>query len=279
MHARLLPNHVILRLPPGKGALLRAAALEASARGEEVLLLSPEADLADACAALGAGAGSGAFGPRELRVLQAYLDATAGGPARPSVKDMVAQAALEGLSAAELEARAAAEGAAAARRAALRDALQRSRDDAAYWAMLGKRSSGSAAAAAGGAQGLRAFAPQATLGAGLVLALASATLLGYFIGRNLFGAGSQGAWVLALIVGVGTLVLEATLLLLRLGRADSLEAARAAAAAEAAAARRRGGGAAEPAQHASDSMAAVDAAGSAAAGSGASTGLRRRNVS
>jgi hypothetical protein len=233
MH-RLVPNIVILRLAPGQGSELRAAALEAATHGPELLLAAPLPapleDLEGACAALGASAASGAFGPRELALLQQYLDASAAAAAdaavqpRAPVKELVARARLEGLGAEARAAAAAAEGAGAARRAALRLALQRSQEEAEYSRMLGRRS---AAAAAPADAGLRALAPQAALGGGLLLALGSATLLGYCIGRNMFGEGSDGAWVLALAFGAATLVLEATLLLLRLGRQEGLEAARA----------------------------------------------------
>jgi hypothetical protein len=299
MH-RLVPNTVILRLAPGQGSELRAAALEAAARGPELLLTAPlPAPLEDAegaCAALGACAASGAFGPRELALLQQYLDAAAaaataaaangGAPPRaapPPVKELVARARLEGLSAEERAARAAEEGAGEARRVALRAALQRSQEEAEYSRLVGRRG-----AAAPADQGLRALAPQAALGGGLLLALGSATLLGYLLGRNMFGEGSAGAWVLALAFGAATLVLEATLLLLRLGRQEGLEADRAkqrareaalvrSRAGAAAGAQGAGGGSGAPAAGAEGGAAGSGSGGgSSSSGGGAPSGLRRR---
>jgi hypothetical protein len=220
MH-KLVPNIIILRLRPGTGLQLRSAALLASTSVEDAAC-APEAR-----ARLGACAESGAFGPAELSGLQAYLEATAGGHSFPSVKAMVAAASLEGLSAEEAAARHSEESAAAARRAALRASLQKAAEEEVYAGMLGKARGGARGpGVAGGGSTLRDFAPQAALGGGLLLALASAALLGYSIGRNMFGEKSGGAWVTCLAFAIGTLVLEATLIVLRLGRADSLESSR-----------------------------------------------------
>jgi hypothetical protein len=218
---KLVPNLVVLRLPPGHGQQLRAAAAEASASGSSVLCLRNVCPAS--LAALGESAASGAFGPKELALLQEYLDVAAESapPAYPSVKQMVAAASLEGLSEAELAARTLQELQARARRAAVRAGLQAAAEAAEYSRMTGVKPQGE-----GVGEGLRAFAPQAAAGSGLLLALLSATLLGYFLGRNLFGVGSDGAWIMALVCGGGTLLLEGALLLLRLSRAEALEAQR-----------------------------------------------------
>ena len=142
--------------------------------------------------ALAAAASTGVFGRSELDALRLFLLSNGG----PSLRELTAAAQEEGLSPTEAAARADAERvrlvrAAEARR--LREARAEERD---YQALL--RGSGGGAGPGGGGgvaqevAALRAVAPQASMGAGLLLALVSATLMGYFLGQRLYGAGSSG---------------------------------------------------------------------------------------
>jgi len=135
----------------------------------------------------------------------------------PTVKELVQEAEWEGLSE---EGRLEKKKAAAAfqmRRDAARESQRLAAEEAEYQRLLGGQGR------TVNPDGLRAYAPQAALGGGLLIALLSATLLGYFLGHNIFGPNSTGAWTLALMFGIGTLVLEGTLLVLRLSRNDSYE--------------------------------------------------------
>ena len=202
---RLVPNHVVLRLRPEAGTLLRQATRDAGNAVEDE-------NLSEECRAnLLASAESGIYGVQELSALSAFL-AKEG---KYSVKELVVEAEWEGLSEKEHALKTSALLASQKDNERRREALRAAADREEYSRLLGIKK-------VVGGEGLREFAPQAALGGGLLIALVSATLLGYFLGLNLLGP--SGAWTVALIFGIGTLILEATLLLLRLSRHDVMEA-------------------------------------------------------
>lgn len=211
---RLLPNVVILRLPPLVGLRLRQTALRVGTEG----IKTAAASLAQRTPfqSLISASESGVFGTADLSTLSTYLQLETN-PNGPTVKELVQEAEWEGLSE---EGRLEKERAAAAsqiRRDAARESQWLAAEEAEYQRLLGGQGRTITS------DSLRAFAPQAALGGGLLIALLSATLLGYFLGHNIFGPNSTGAWTLALVFGIGTLVLEGTLLVLRLSRNDSYE--------------------------------------------------------
>lgn len=209
---RLLPNVVILRLPPLVGSRLRQAALKVGTEGIQKLTVE---DPTSTFHRLIAASESGVFGTADLSALSTYLqqDGTLG----PTVKELVQEAEWEGLSEEQRAEKEKDAEASQMRRDAARELQRLAAEEAEYQRLLGGQGR------AKNADGLRAFAPQAALGGGLLIALLSATLLGYFLGHNIFGPNSTGAWTLALLFGIGTLVLEGTLLVLRLSRNDAHE--------------------------------------------------------
>ena len=202
---RLVPNRVLVRLRPDAGTSLRAAARRAGAEDDENLISR------ECRENLLTSAESGIFGTLELSVLSTFLTKEG---SSITVKELVAEAEWEGLSEEERASKSLELLASDEARARRREALRAAAEEDDYNRLIGKKEGLKD-------EGLRAFAPQAALGGSLLVALVSATLLGYFLGRNLFGP--KGAWTIALIFGVGTLILEATLLLLRLSRSDAME--------------------------------------------------------
>ena len=235
MHSRLVPDIVVLRLASGKGTQLRSSCLSVSS-----LATTEPAD----AAALLQAASSGVFGVSELSLLQRLLNESEG----RSVREMVLAAEEEGLSAEALAALAASRAASSAAAASRRRGLEARAAERDYQALL-QSSKGAAAPTP-----LREVAAQASMGGGLFLVLLSATLMGYYLGVQLYGKGSTGvsvsprshrvenlfallslltllglllprnhlqAWVCALICAVGTLVLEGGLMVLRMSRADA----------------------------------------------------------
>jgi len=128
------------------------------------------------------------FGVSELAVLQRLLDGAGSGGGAPSVRDMVLASEEEGLSEGALAALRASRAAAGAAAAGRRGALQARAAERAYQALLARGSGASAREAAP----VRTVATQASLGGGLFLVLLSAALMGYYLGLQLYGAGSTG---------------------------------------------------------------------------------------
>jgi hypothetical protein len=87
--------------------------------------------------------------------------------------------------------------------------------------------------AAGKADSIAGYATQASHGLGLLLAFLSSVALGYYAGHVLYGQASGMPLTLAVLAGAACVMVEGSLLLIRLSKAD-------ASAAPAAAARERG---------------------------------------
>lgn len=178
MYSRLIPDHIVLRLAPEKGGLLRSACLSASSL--------PAVQPSERASLLSA-AKTGLFGVSELSLLQRLLDG-AGRVGAPSVREMVLAAEEDGLSSEALAALRASRAASANATAARRLALEARAAEREYQALLRRDGAG----ADEGASSLRAVAPQVSLGGGLFLVLLSATLMGYYLGIQLYGRGSTG---------------------------------------------------------------------------------------
>lgn len=70
----------------------------------------------------------------------------------------------------------------------------------------------------------RHMSQQIQIGVSALFALLSAAAVGYYLGRQLYGAGSTQEWLFALIAGVVLLVVEMVLLISRLAKVDAAEA-------------------------------------------------------
>jgi hypothetical protein len=71
------------------------------------------------------------------------------------------------------------------------------------------------------ALGLNLYSQQASIGGSLLVVLVSASLLGYFVGRAIFGADSAKPFVVAIVCGMAMLMVEGVLVVTRLSKVDA----------------------------------------------------------
>jgi len=229
--------------------IVRADAASALAAAAGAAAASPRVAAADA-AALRAAAATGVFGARALAALERAL--VAGGARAGAVRELVAadeaaRAAASGTQTAD--SRAAADAARAARRVTARVRAEHRDYDALARSVGGGAAARAESALAGPAAGLFGAAGGAALGGGLVIAIASASLFGFYVGGSIWGRGSpnvrgrfrvgvtlggeshpppplQQSYAAAAVAAMATLMLEGVLLVLRLSRSEKMSRVR-----------------------------------------------------